>query len=377
MKHSMGIDETQMFLQNTQNLYEEFRTQKDRLLNNRLFMEEQRKAIHAFLKEETVPNGNKALREYFEMYNFEIKGTEMDQLMINSLITDCERMINELQVVTKSKDPHLANSSTTKTPTISPLEEGLLTRNKELSTNFNSLMQEINDLRGQANELQSQLFWNKQFPGETLPYNRHDMEADLNHIRNDQLPKLENERTRIQTEIMKEKKHIELLVKKGKISPLKAIEYVNEYDKLIHNFEETIDHLDNKRNKRERVGKPNLSENTLTTATTPASPTPAINAATPEQPAPAMNTTSTERITPAINATTPEQSTPAKTTTTESPTLSMPETYIQKRNKMLELKFDMVMQETKALNKQFLEIDNFFYRRRKFMTLHFLKLMEI
>ncbi|MGN8983035.1 hypothetical protein ACTNBL_12185, partial [Enterococcus villorum] len=96
----------------------------------------------------------------------------------------------------------------------------------------------------------------------------------------------------------------------------------------------------NQRNKRERVENPSLSENTLTTATTPASPTPAINA-------------------------TPEQPTLAKTTTTESPTLSIPETYIQRRNKMLELKFDMVMQETKALNEQFLEIDNFFLSKKK------------
>ena len=414
MKHSMGIDETQMFLQNTQNLYEEFRTLKDRLLNNRLFMEEQREAIHAFLKEETVPNGNKALREYLEMYNFEIKGAEMDQLMINSLITDCERMINELQEVTKSKDPHLENSSTTKTPTISSQEEGLLTRNKELSTNFNSLTQEINDLRGQANELQSQLFWNKQFPGETLPYNRHDLEADLDHIKNDQLPKLEEKRTAIQSEIIKEKKYIESLVKDEKINASKATAYINEYNEIINNFEESMNHLDNKRNKREKVVNPSPSENTFTTATTPASPTPAINATTPEQPTPAIKTATTEKSTSvmnvatttesptpainvatpekttlainaatpekttlAINATTPEQPTLAKTTTTESPTLSIPETYIQRRNKMLELKFDMVMQETKALNEQFLEIDNFFLSKKKAHDFTFSKTNEV
>ncbi len=339
-EYDMERKYTHTNLQDAQSLYKDFRHLKDRLLENQSFMEEQREAIHVFLEEDPAPNRNKHLREYFKMYNNEINDSKMDQLRINSLMADCERMVNELQEATKSKVPYLANSSKTKSPTISPQEEGLLRRNKELSTDFNRLTQAINHLRGQANELQERLFWNKQFPGEKLPYNRHDMEADLDHIINDQLPKLEGERTFVQDEIIKEKNYIDSLVKDGKINASKAEAYINEYNEVINNFEESMNHFDNQRNKRERVENPSLSENTLTTATTPASPTPAINA-------------------------TPEQPTLAKTTTTESPTLSIPETYIQRRNKMLELKFDMVMQETKALNEQFLEIDNFFLSKKK------------
>ncbi|WP_208595921.1 mucin-like protein [Enterococcus villorum] len=329
-------------------------------------MEEQREAIHVFLEEDPAPNRNKHLREYFKMYNNEINDSKMDQLRINSLMADCERMVNELQEATKSKVPYLANSSKTKSPTISPQEEGLLRRNKELSTDFNRLTQAINHLRGQANELQERLFWNKQFPGEKLPYNRHDMEADLDHIINDQLPKLEGERTFVQDEIIKEKNYIDSLVKDGKINASKAEAYINEYNEVINNFEESMNHFDNQRNKRERVENPSLSENTLTPATTPASPTPAINnTATTEKAIPAINTaTTTEKSTPAINtATTTERITPAiNATTTEIPTIESLtdltlEGYIQKRNFILEYRFNKVMKEMSALRDQIYEIN--------------------
>ncbi|MGN8982709.1 hypothetical protein ACTNBL_10375, partial [Enterococcus villorum] len=331
----------------------------------------------------------------FKMYNNEINDSKMDQLRINSLMADCERMVNELQEATKTKDPYLADSSKTKSPTISPQEEGLLRRNKDLSTDFNRLTQAINHLRGQANELQERLFWNKQFPGEKLPYNRHDMEADLDHIINDQLPKLEGERTFVQDEIIKEKNYIDSLVKDGKINASKAEAYINEYNEVINNFEESMNHFDNQRNKRERVENPSLSENTLTTATTPASPTPAINATpekttlainatTPEQSTPAIKTattekstsvmnvaTTTESPTPVINTTTienpntvvstatTEQSTTAKNNTTpESIANLTSETYIQRRNKILELKFDKVMQETRAVREQLTKLED-------------------
>ena len=365
-EYDMERKYTHTNLQDAQSLYKDFRHLKDRLLENQSFMEEQREAIHVFLEEDPAPNRNKHLREYFKMYNNEINDSKMDQLRINSLMADCERMVNELQEATKSKVPYLANSSKTKSPTISPQEEGLLRRNKELSTDFNRLTQAINHLRGQANELQERLFWNKQFPGEKLPYNRHDMEADLDHIINDQLPKLEGERTFVQDEIIKEKNYIDSLVKDGKINASKAEAYINEYNEVINNFEESMNHFDNQRNKRERVENPSLSENTLTPATTPASPTPAINnTATTEKAIPAINTaTTTEKSTPAINtATTTERITPAiNATTTEIPTIESLtdltlEGYIQKRNFILEYRFNKVMKEMSALRDQIYEIN--------------------
>ena len=112
---------------------------------------------------------------------------------------------------------------------------------------------------------------------------------------------------------MNVKNYINTLIKEEKMSTLEAESYLNEYDKLINQFEKPI---------------PDINMDNITTTT--------------EKTA---------------------------TTTTEIPILSTSETYIGRRNKILELNFDMVMQETMYLSNKANEIEDMLFLKEQYPDL--------
>ena len=211
------------------------------------------------------------------------------------------------------------NTFTTKRPTISTPETYIRRRNKMLASDFSKVMEEISDLRNHVNGLITQIDLNvslkKVYPEvyKRLPSDE-DLNAKIDDAKNNQLPKLAYERDLVQSQIMNEKNYISSLVKEGKINFLEA----KEYDKLINQFEKPVHDFNiyNAREKIDSLVKQSLSKYTSTIAEN--------NKSTPEE-----------------------------------PTISTSETYIRRRNKMLETDLSLTSREAMYLDRQATDVENY------------------
>ncbi|MBF8807849.1 MAG: hypothetical protein IC227_05180 [Enterococcus lacertideformus] len=245
---STEVDQSQtnLDLQQAQKFCEEFDGLKSELLNNQSNMRKQRKSIRETMKK-GMGNEEKLKRFYFKKYNGLITATKTDKKFINSLISDCQQTVNNLQESIKSKFSNLDNTTTIGSPKVS-IEEGfMLVRYTDLSGKFNRVTKEINKSYKKVNNLQKNLSQNED------PCNIVNIKADIANIISNIIPQLKRERENIRCEMTKEKNSIELLVKQGKLISSEAKLYVDEYNSLINN-------TGNRRNKRDVIKKQTLSE---------------------------------------------------------------------------------------------------------------------
>ncbi|EOH87438.1 hypothetical protein [Enterococcus villorum] len=245
---------------------------------------DEKKNIESLVKEGKI-NSDKAA-EFIKMY---------DDLISNS---DGPIYSFSLEESTKPKGIHVESTPKTTIPPLSELEGYTVLRFSDLSEKYNDLTQKINDLCSQINNLDSRLHTYKNL----TPYDIQEIKVAINTMENEKLPKLKFDRKEIESEIIHERKCLEEHVKNRKLSPSFAKEYINEYDKLIHQFEKPSKEFDIDSRRMNQLF-PNFT------------PTTAVN----------------------------------NTFTTESPTIFTSETYIQRRNKMLESDLSRVMKEIKYL----------------------------
>ncbi|EOS7966267.1 hypothetical protein DW628_RS11190 [Enterococcus hirae] len=256
--------------------------------------EQKLESLEKYLKNDGIENRTE-VEEYEFRYIMDLDNLKNKKREANSFLANCRKLtrflkneINYLrtpavhsletesptifsQESTKSKGTHLGsaykttismpeitNKPTTALPTLSPQEESIAIRFEDLSNNFNMATKNIKYLREQINEFHLQLRSNKKMSLSDI----QQTEKNLNIFENIILPTLKCEKTNIQYAIINEKNCIELLVKKGKLSPSLATKYTDEYNKLINNFEQS----NNRRNKRGQSMKPTLSEKLANTA---------------------------------------------------------------------------------------------------------------
>ena len=122
-------------------------------------------------------------------------------------------------------------------------------------------MSQLKEVRRQKNTLESHL--DMKVP----PNNIEDIKGELDYLKNTLIPSLEFERNLDETHILIEKYYIKALVKEGKMSPLEATPFLNEYEELFKKFEDPRKHYDNRRKKRDLSLKQSLSEKLVSTAT--------------------------------------------------------------------------------------------------------------
>ncbi|MFN6834191.1 hypothetical protein SFB97_01875 [Enterococcus hirae] len=287
------------------NLLKSYREQSEELCKELLLVrndlktfvnktEQKMESLEKYLKNDGIENRTE-VEEYEFRYIMDLDNLKNKKREANSFLANCRKLtrflkneINYLrtsavhsletesptifsQESTKSKGTHLGstykttismpeitNKPTTALPTLSPQEESIAIRFEDLSNNFNMATKNIKYLREQINEFHLQLRSNKKMS----PSDIQQTEKNLNIFENIILPTLKCEKTNIQYAIINEKNCIELLVKKGKLSPSLATKYTDEYNKLINNFEQS----NNRRNKRGQSMKPTLSEKLTNTA---------------------------------------------------------------------------------------------------------------
>ena len=288
------INQLKSYREQSEELCKELRLVRNDLKTFVNKTEQKMESLEKYLKNDGIENRTE-VEEYEFRYIMDLDNLKNKKREANSFLANCRKLtrflkneINYLrtpavhsletesptifsQESTKSKGTHLGstykttismpeitNKPTTALPTLSPQEESIAIRFEDLSNNFNMATKNIKYLREQINEFHLQLRSNKKMS----PSDIQQTEKNLNIFENIILPTLKCEKTNIQYAIINEKNCIELLVKKGKLSPSLATKYTDEYNKLINNFEQS----NNRRNKRGQSMKPTLSEKLTNTA---------------------------------------------------------------------------------------------------------------
>ncbi|WP_143352916.1 hypothetical protein [Enterococcus villorum] len=250
--------------------------------------------------------------EYRNEYNKLINQFEKP-ILDNNIDNESERM-DSLVKQSHSKYAPTTESPTTATPertTTATPETNIRKRIKKLESGSDVIIKNIMALRRQVNDIEKRLIAEKKNPNHSR-FSIENLTMQRDNIKG-LLQNFENQRTDCQTILIDERNSIESLVKEGKISAVQAEVFINKYNEIIDKCKQPI---------------------------------PDINMDN--------STTTTERST---------------TTTTEAPTIFKPEEYIRRRNKVLELQFDMVIQEITYLSNKANEIEDMLFLKEQFPDL--------